>query len=280
MSSNEVIPELIFISKILVSIFAVLGLSYVAENVSPKVAGLLSGFPLGSAIALFYIGLEMDIEFAAQSATFTLAGFSASLVLAYCYYHASRWLEKGDKYTRWQICSMSALMSISGFLIVAYVLNLSRLSLTASFMITLASICLFAFLFRHIDDTRVDTKVALTFRVSLLRALAAASIVLLITGIAKTVGTGWAGVLSSFPITLFPFLIIIHLSYGAASVHSVIKHYPYGLGALMIYTLSVSFVYPVLGLWLGTLLSFLFATVYLLLLLMLQLAGDCFRKLG
>ena len=31
----------------------------VAERVSPRVAGLLSGYPLGAAIALFFMGLEI-----------------------------------------------------------------------------------------------------------------------------------------------------------------------------------------------------------------------------
>ena len=86
--------ELVFISKIVVSIIAVVGLSFVAEHVSPKVAGILSGYPLGTAIALFYIGLENGEQFAASSAVFTIAGFSASLVLVYVYYRVSIALDR------------------------------------------------------------------------------------------------------------------------------------------------------------------------------------------
>ena len=49
--------SLFLITKIAVTIGLVLALSLVAERVSPRAAGLLSGYPLGAAIALFLIGL-------------------------------------------------------------------------------------------------------------------------------------------------------------------------------------------------------------------------------
>ena len=49
----------LLLAKIATAIIAVVGLSLVAERVSPRVAGILSGYPLGTAIALFFIGIEL-----------------------------------------------------------------------------------------------------------------------------------------------------------------------------------------------------------------------------
>ena len=65
-------PDFVFLAKLISSVSIVVLLSWVAEHVSPKVAGLLSGYPLGAAIALSFYGLEMSPEFASKSAVYTI----------------------------------------------------------------------------------------------------------------------------------------------------------------------------------------------------------------
>src|SRR5690554_7431948 len=60
--------------------------------------------------------------------------------------------------------------------------------------------------------------------------------------------------MAAFPVTMFPFLVILHLTHGPGPVATVIKHYPAGLGSLLSYTLCVSLTYATLGLLWGTLL--------------------------
>lgn len=198
--------ELIFISKIVVSIFAVLGLSFIAEHVSPKVAGILSGYPLGTAIALFYIGLENGEQFAASSAVFTLSGFSASLVLVYVYYQVSLALDNSVKQISVPMnASISSLCSIIAFLFVGLLLTRFELAIIPSVLLSISAIFVFGYLLRKIQDTRVVATTSLKGRGLLLRAIAAAAIVIAITGVAKLIGPNWSGLLSAFPITLFPF---------------------------------------------------------------------------
>ncbi|BCA81066.1 hypothetical protein [Desulfuromonas sp. AOP6] len=247
---------LLILAKILVSILAVVGLSLVAERVSPRVAGVLSGYPLGTAIALFFIGLENGHDFAAQGAVYTVAGLSASLVLVHVYYVMSSILQRHAL-----VCSAAG--AVAAFLLAAALLHQVDFSLGTGLSFTLAVTAFYAWRFRRLDNVRVATAVRFTRWVLVLRGLAAASIVLLITGLATIIGPDGAGILSAFPITLFPFLLILHLTYGKEPVHTVIKNYPFGLGALITYALSVSFTYPLFGVALGTLLSFGAATGYL-----------------
>lgn len=249
--------EWMIVSKILVSIVFVVGLSLVTEHVSPKIAGILAGYPLGAAITLFFIGVENGSDFAAQGAVYTLGGLSASLAFVYVYFRVSAGKNRFE-------LLFSSVASIVGFLLVAKGLSLLDLGLVTAFLITFGSICFFSYQFRKIPNVLVRKKVRFTPSVLIARALAAASIVLIITGVAKSVGPNWAGVLSAFPITLYPLLLLIHLSYGREQVHTIIKNFPLGLGALIVYVVSVKFFYPTEGVGLGTAVSFLAATLYLI----------------
>ena len=75
--------------KLIVSVTLVLTLSAVAEHVSPKAAGLLAGYPAGAAITLFFIGLDISPEFAADSAVYTMMGLVATEVFVYCYFKST-----------------------------------------------------------------------------------------------------------------------------------------------------------------------------------------------
>lgn len=249
--------EWLIITKIVVSVFFVVGLSLVAEHVSPRVAGILAGYPLGAAISLFFIGIENGKDFAAQGAVYTMGGLSASLVFVFFYYKVSSQSRRMELF-------FSAIASIAAFLIAAKVLILLNLGLGTAFLITSGCICFFYYQFRHIPNVMVRKKVKFSAGVLVVRALAAAAIVLIVTGIARSVGPNWSGVLSAFPITLFPLLVLVHVSYGREQVHTIIKNFPLGLGALIVYVAVVKTGYPSFGVGLGTIMAFSAATLYLI----------------
>lgn len=247
----------LIVTKILVSVTFVVGLSLVAENVSPRIAGILAGYPLGAAISLFFIGIENGQGFAAQGAVYTLGGLSASLVFVYFYFRVSL------KVRRWELLA-SAFSAIVAFLIAAKVLSQFDLGLIKAFLITVGCICFFYYQFKDIPNVLVKEKVKFTPVVLAIRAATAALIILLVTGLAKWIGPNWAGILSAFPVTLFPLLVLVHVAYGREQVHTIIKNFPLGLGALIVYVTTVKFTYPAIGVGLGTLVSFIAATLYLI----------------
>ena len=56
---------------------------------------------------------------------------------------------------------------------------------------------------------------------------------------------------------------ILHLSQGSRVLSTAIKHYPDGIGSLVVYALSVSYLYPLFGLQWGTLASWGASVLYL-----------------
>jgi hypothetical protein len=91
-----------------------------------------------------------------------------------------------------------------------------------------------------------------------------AAAIVIITSTAKFVGPGWAGLFSAFPITMLPLVVIIHFTYGPKHVYSILKNVPRGLGSLVIYSLAVFFFYPSYGIYVGTVMAYALATIYLI----------------
>jgi len=249
--------SLFLIAKIGVTVGMVLALSLVAERVSPRVAGVLSGYPLGAAIALFFIGLEISPEFAARSAIYTLAGLGASQVFVYCYFMASARL------SRHAVLASSA-AALSGYFAAAFLLHPIPFSRGGAVLAAAASMLLFTFLLRQVPNVAIARSVRFTPAVLLLRACLAAAIIVGITAAAKAVGPAWAGLFSAFPTALFPLVLIVHITYDKAHVHTIIKNFPPGLGSLIAYGVCISYFYPAWGVGWGTLTAFGVATLYLL----------------
>jgi hypothetical protein len=243
--------------KILVTIGMVLGLSLVAERVSPRVAGVLSGYPTGAAIALFFIGVEIGPQFAAESAVFTLAGLTASQVFVYAYYAVSARCSG-------RAVAPATAAALAAYFAASWALQGLPFTLASAMLLPAAAIVLFSFLFRNIRNVAITRSVRFTPTVLLLRACMAAGIILAITAAARVVGPAWAGLFSAFPTMLLPLMLIVHLTYDKAHVHTIIKNFPLGLGSLITYGCAVALGYPRLGTGWGTAAAFAAATAYLL----------------
>ncbi|WP_308992730.1 hypothetical protein QLS71_016305 [Mariniflexile litorale] len=249
--------ELLFVIKLVVAIAFVVGLSLLAENVSPKVAGILSGYPTGSAITLFFFGLEVSPDFAAKSAVYNMMGLSAALTFVYLYYLASFYFKKYN-------ILLASVCAILGYFIMVWLLHFIEINKYIAIIIPVAFSFLYIYLFKNIQNIKIATKVKLSYNILFIRAFFAASIIVLITSLPQFVGSTWAGLLSAFPTTLFPLILIIHFTYSKEHVHTVIKNVPVGMFSLIIYSLVISMVYPVYGIYWGTIISFAAATLYLL----------------
>ena len=95
------------------------------------------------------------------------------------------------------------------------------------------------------------------------RLVFTATLVLAVTELANIVGPGWAGVLSAFPVALYPLVLLVHREYGPAPAQTILVNFPYGLWSVIAYALTVSIAYPLYGVIWGTLLGFANATAVL-----------------
>jgi len=226
--------------KLLTTIALVLGLSWVAERVDTRVAGILSGMPLGSLLVLFFVGQELGPVFTRESALYAIPALTGTLVFAGVYYLASR----HDHILGPLIATSAALPC---YLLIAVAMSQITFTLGTGIVVTCLAIVLSIRLFDHIPDQKVEKRVRLTIRHLLFRAGAAAFFVAAITGIARSVGPRWSGLLIGFPITFLPFLLIIHLTYSRQHAHTIIRNFPIGLGGLIAYLSLVYLAIPAVG---------------------------------
>lgn len=281
----------IFLLKLCVSIATVLLLSIIAERISPRAAGVLSGYPTSTAIILFFFGLEQGPQFAAESALFTIVGISAMLIFLYVYYRVSAFIQRFKASGYAQHYKASAVMHrygalavlhrykapvmlhrfaiiiSSGAAILAYfgiatLYKMLQIPLAAGLLLTIIGIALSLYGFRDIVNSRIDKGIRFSMQALLVRAIIATSIILLITESARMLGPEWSGLFSAFPTILFPLILIVHMSYGTQHAHTVIKNVPYGIGSVVLYSFIVSIMYPAYGIYIGTFLGFAASSMY------------------
>ncbi|MCV6625262.1 MAG: hypothetical protein OIF38_04150, partial [Cellvibrionaceae bacterium] len=197
----------LFLIKIAITLAVVIGLSVVAERVSPKIAGILAGYPHGIAIALYFIGVEQGASFAAQSAVYAIGGLAANLAMCYAYFRLCN-------ARTWRNILITATGSVIVFLLASAALQPIELTQALASGVTLVVIILIASLMKHTADMKIAGKPKVGFGAVLVRGGLASVTVLLITGLANVVGPAWSGLLAGFPIATFPLLLILHHGYG------------------------------------------------------------------
>lgn len=255
------ILTLVNLIKIAAAVAMVLLLSFLAERVSPRFAGVFTGFPLGAAISLFFIGYENGTQFAGRAAVFSTAGLTAILFFNYGYYWAALRTERLGRV--WRILA-AIVGGLAAYFLAAMALKWMRVGLWGAILITTAAIFLFDWMFRRVVNVSLRHKHRVGWGTTLIRGLFAGAMVVIVTMSAKAVGPEWAGLFSAFPITLLPFLVIIHFAYEPGYTYTILKNLPRGLLCLVIYCVAVSLLYPRIGVGWGTAVAYLLAAVYLI----------------
>ena len=252
--------QFITLIKIAAAIGMVIGLSVLAEKVSPRFAGVLSGFPLGAAISLFFIGYEIGPDFAGRSAVYMVLGLISTQIYGFGYFLGL--LLTGRRKGPGPVL-VSSFCGLVLYLASAWLLQGITLTVLPAAVASTLAIIFFSYVYRRLDNVRIDEPARLGWEALLLRALFAAAVVLAVTGSAAALGEEWSGVLSAFPLNIFPLMVILHLTYRVEHVLTVIKNVPRGLGCLVVYGLILTVAYPAHGIWLGTVEGYAGATVYL-----------------
>ena len=248
----------LWMMKIMVTAGLVLGLSCLAEKTGPRWAGVIAGYPLGTAIVLGFYGVEFGTSFASEAALAALPGLVASQALTAGYLAGMQW----SRPTVLGLLPPLALAS-AAYCLVALGLQLVPWTFFTALIFTVAGTYGFVRAFRHIQDSGVLAARPLTPFAIFLRAAGASALVLAITGLAAVLPARLSGILAPFPTTLLPTMVIVHLSYGPDPVRTMIRFFPTGLGALVFYLTVVHALFVPLGVGPATVAGFAAATGYL-----------------
>lgn len=252
--------DALFVLKALISIGIVVALSLIAERLGPRAAGLLTGLPLGAGMVTIFTGLEQGTMFAARAALFMVPGFITTLVFIYFYAQvAARQNRGGVKAVLMPWMAANVTYAIS-----AAFIHYLEMPLEVSIPIIIVSLLLVSKMMSGLPDTPIMARVSFGWRVMAFRAGLATAVILLITGIASTVGAEWIGILTGYPITMLPLILVIHITYSGAETAAVLKHLPMGLGGVVSFCIACNFSLSAYGLGWGLTLAYVAAFSYLL----------------
>ena len=246
--------ELLIVKSIAV-VALVLSLSYIAEEVSPKVSGILSGLPVGSSITLLFFAVENGVDYVTKVALYNIHGLFAALAFSIGYYISTFYKGKFEIF-------MSLLISFIAYLTIAFILAYvpPHVVLTPLIVITLMLIA--SIYFAKKENFAIDKKVKTSISDIFFRSLLTISIFLVISSLPKYVPSNIAGIFSSFPTILLPLMLIIHFRHSRLQARTVIKNTPFGLSSVVIYSLVVYFAYAKIGIVFGTIVALIASVLY------------------
>lgn len=250
----------ILIAKAVVSISIVVGLSVVAERVGPRAAGLLTGMPLGAGIITVFTGIEQGEGFAARAAGFMVPGFFTTLVFVHAYAAVAAWRNARGI----GAVLLPAIVAHGGYALAALLVGTVQAPLWISLPVMGVLLVATSRLMAGLPSSPITERVRFGPSVAVFRAVTATALILVVTGAAKAIGPQWTGILTGYPLTLFPLVIVLHAAYRGEHIAAVLKHVPLGLGGVLTFCTTVAYMLPAFGLALGVLAGYAVAFCYLL----------------
>lgn len=244
-------------------------ITVIAEKKSPRTAGLLMSLPVITFLSLLFMALSQGAWFGSRAAVWNPIGAIADLVYMGLFVTGAaipglagrgRTESKRSK----EILA-GLLLGFSGYFL--SLMLFSGFNVTDGW-VSLGALWAAAFiahrLFGKLDDVDMQQRETASARELAFRALFGGCTVAFVVILGDSAGYVWGGIFSSFPGTITPVLIILHIKYGRLMSQSVIKSAPLGLSATGLYSIMVWLTYPEYGIAAGTIMAYISVAVFLL----------------
>ncbi len=252
-----------FILKVAISFIVagvwISGATVLAEKVGSKKGGLISNLPTTILVALVFVALVQDAAFAAKATDAVPIGMTIDTVFLLIFILLLK--------TGLVAAVIVSLASWFGMAVLAVRMQFSNILLNIVFYFIFAIVAyLFLEYVLHIP-AKGKSKKKTTPASLLTRAAFAGSVVAGTIVISKFAGTYWVGLFSTFPAVMLSSMVILTLTQGAGFARATGKVMILSSTNIIIYALGVSLTYPKLGVVWGTLISFLMAFGWIILLM-------------
>ncbi|MFN8390124.1 MAG: hypothetical protein U0136_07545 [Bdellovibrionota bacterium] len=209
--------------KILLVPAIILLISVAGRVFGPAVSGLLGGLPVIAGPILLFLSFEHGSDFATRATLGALASVSSLAMFCLVYAHSSLKLHSAG----------ALVMSISAFLLTTIVFRLTELSSVSGLALALVSIFAGELLMPNVTAPKLEY--AIPNREIIFRMLAAAVLVLSITGASSLLGPQLSGLLAPFPVAGTVLGGFTHYHYGHAATVGLLKGFLRGLVGMAIF---------------------------------------------
>jgi uncharacterized membrane protein (GlpM family) len=214
------------------------GASLAGRRLGHHVGGWLVGLPMTSGPVAFFLATDHGASFARGAAVGMMAATSSQVAFALAYRFAA---SRGAR--------QAALAGCVAFAAATLTLSSIHWQAPETFALVAASLAVgYAATSRCVPATRT-ADVAKPPRWDIpVRMIAATAVVVLITGLAPTLGSHLAGLLSPFPVFAAVLAIFTHQTHGSYGAVQVLDGLLLGLFAAAVFFLVLALLLPVLGL--------------------------------
>jgi len=242
-------------------------ITVIAEKKSPKIAGILMSLPVITFLSLIFMAMSQGVDFAGKAAIWNPIGAVADLVYMGFFAAGIKIPEYVDKKQngKYQSGTSDRIKQVFCGLITGFagyfmsILILSKLSISSGWvsLIFLWIAAMISYkIFQRFPDMKIAPKKTVSSKDIIFRCLFGGSAVAVIVILGDSAGYLWGGLFSSFPGTITPVIVLLHLKNGKEMSYSVIKSSPIGLSATGLYSCMVWLLYPLYGILIGTLVSY------------------------
>lgn len=246
------------IFQIIIIFITLSSLLIISERIGPKVAGIISGLPTGSAITILVIGINNGAEFAGISALKNLSMVPVLMLLLITFSLLGRY------YAGYFSSLITVIGSIVAFSACGYIVYTANVDWRISVFISAICAILTHRLFLKMTITSKSKINHSRIGVIFIRSAIATSLIGFLIYFSNFMGPEITGIVSAFPMTLMPLLIITRHTHGLEPTLSIIKNVPRGLISLIVYMICVFYTFSHIGVIFGTILATLFSGITLI----------------
>ena len=227
--------------------------------------GILSGLPLGAGLSVYFISYQEGIPFLVKGIPWGISALSSSILFCFFYLVTGRYFKPENNLIS---IATSSLMGFISFFITGYLIYKLDFNLLSAAILFFNIFFINIFILKKMNniDQAIKKNKKFSIPTLLLRGLIAGIIISMFTEIASITGSRWAGILSSFPSTLFALLVVLHFEEQKNLYPSVIYGFSFSVSTLLIFYIASWYLLPKLGLNVGFVAIYFISISYLFLL--------------
>ncbi|MBI4676069.1 MAG: hypothetical protein HY748_00620 [Elusimicrobia bacterium] len=230
-------------------------LSFVAERVPARVAGVILALPSTIALSYFFLGWATSSNAVAAVVPATFVALGWCVLFVACYVYCAKAAARLSPGKGVHILACFAVSTI-GWAALAVPTAVVRWSNPWTGAAVYATLVLASHFLLHREGHEKPPPLSYTLGQKVGRAVFAGFIVVLVVFLGKTIDPFWGAVFAVFPAAFSATLMVIHWYYGPKALFPMAQELPVGSLSIFIFALTAMFVFPPLGYALGTLVAF------------------------
>jgi len=275
-------------------------ITLVAERKSTKMAGIMMSLPVITFLSLLFLAFSQGVYFSSRAAVWNPIGAIADLAYMGMFAGGTRLPgyigksgnedrnkdrnkdrneDRNDRTEKIKEIICGLLLGFAGYFLFVFVL--SRIPVTSGFVslaLLWAAAAIFYMLFKGMREKKAERVKPASSGDIVFRGLFGGSAVAAAVILGDSAGYVWGGLFSSFPGTITPVLVLLHLKNGKDMSCGVIKSAPIGLSGTGLYSCMVWLMYPLYGVIAGTFISYLAVAVFLFAIFFVQGGWSIFKS--